>query len=410
MKLDRLLHVGMCSKTSNSMVSKTVGGTSVSHLYIFISISLLLSNVERADGRRSPKFIVSDPVKEVLSQEWDIFDVSVAPSSGPSSKPSQLPSFNPSQMASTSPSEMPTMTPSIHPTLKPSRSPSLIPSNEPSQPPTFIPSTRPSKSPTAFPSIHPSQLPSASPSIQPSDQPSSLPSLIPSNQPSLFHSNVPSNQPSRFHSNTPSLMPLTLSPTSIYPLGDVPDINDAASRAYFNYNPNDLNYGPGKPQKTIYRYNETEETTITTYIDEIVETTWMLKNVTNTTTNETSLVNTTKTRYRSKPVRTIQNKTIEKSFEYTEYQNNTWTNVRNSFEYQYWENFNMSRTLGNRCNSNPWRTQSPIDLCETHVNTKCSEHHQIRNRVSNFAFFLLIRKALPPLPFFLYHYYYYYYY
>ncbi len=213
-------------------------------------------------------------------------------------------------------------------------------------------SQAPSEVPSSSPSLYPSSIPTSQPSISFSNNPSYLPSISPtafhSSEPSNMPSMVPSIQPPVYPSIEPSIPPYTSSPIELYPLGYVPDIDDPVSTAYFNYNPNDINYGPGLPRENIYYYNETQEEIIV--IDRELMTT---------------------------------NKTITKNYTYVEYEGNAWSNVKDPYEENYWEKFHLNRTFGNRCSSSdPKRTQSPIDLCESHVNSECYEHHQIRNRVS----------------------------
>jgi len=124
-----------------------------------------------------------------------------------------------------------------------------------------------------------------------------------------------------------------------YPLPENTDIS-------FNYNANDVNFGPGRPLLANFTYNET------------------------ITVPSISANGTT----------TFLNETRTRIMNYTNYEGNGWVSVRDSYEEKYWREFDMQRTLDNRCSSGPWRTQSPIDLCPTAVNSKCFEHHQIRNR------------------------------
>ena len=200
--------------------------------------------------------------------------------------------------------------------------------------------TQPSDSPTREPSENPTTVPSHMPTTQPTFLPSLLPSLLPSNFPSFG----PSTSPSAQDSHTPSLLPtskpsekgvqsITASPSEIY-IVDTPNSSIAPS-SYFNYNPYDTNFGPGVPSlhnESIIIYNSTQNFTHT--------------------------------------------------MNYTYYENNTWKDVRDSTESLYWLKFDMGRTMKNKCESSPFRKQSPIDLCSEHVNAECLEHHQIRNRVS----------------------------
>ncbi len=313
---------------------------------------------------------IEDPKKPNLLLERDIFLVSTEPSTIPTSKPSSIPSVWPTRMESSNPSYQPTLfptgTPTSQPTLIPSVPPSTIPSSTPSYQPTLIPTSQPSMTPTLLPSLDPTPSPS----------------LLSSDIPSLFPSLSPSMDPTQFPSNIPSLPTLTSSPTELFPLGEAPRLDEPRSRSYFNYDPFDVNYGPGQATPKVYHYNETKEETILIHEERNV-TTWTLENITDATTKTTSLVNLTKVQTILKATKSTRNITIPKSLEYTYYDGNTWSSVRNSQEHQYWKDFNMNRTLGNRCDSKPWRKQSPIDLCEVHVNSKCGEHHQIRNRVSD---------------------------
>lgn len=349
------------------------------NLLTLLSITLLLSQFQPIHAaRRSPTFIATDPQKESLTLERDIFKISTAPSTVPTYKPSYSPSMYPTKTASLSPSAHPTLSPSEYPSLVPSQNPSLSPSFDPSQNPTLTPSIDPSHSPSVAPSIEPSKSPTINPSLTPSLEPSLKPSFKPSLEhslkPSFKPSNAPSNNPSSYPSSIPSLSPVTSSPAAVYPLGDTPNITDPISRSYFNYNPFDEMYGPGQLFQTLYYYNETKSE-ITAAMKEKIGTT----NINATNTHSTFEPGT---------------KTILKSMEYNDYQGNTWDTVRDSLEYQYWNKFEMGRTLSNRCALSPTRTQSPIDLCETHVNMECLEHHQIRNRVREFLCIILIMKYL----------------
>ena len=402
-------YVMMMRIEKQQRVKATMGGSSVCMLLYSITLMLVLYG-QTVDGKRkSPRVEVEDPSKSDLLVERDIFLVSLAPSEVPSLLPSSTPSFSPSKLASSYPSTQPsslpsrypTPIPSINPTLLPSSNPTFHPSLNPSANPTLSPSLNPTLSPsfdpTSQPSIHPSPLPTALPSSEPSlipstfpssmlsdlpsIEPSGLPSIKSSIEPSQYYSNQPSVKPSKYHSHEPSISPLTLSPSLLFRMGYVPNNTNSTARSYFNYNPLDENYGPGQPRKRSYEYNETKEKMVT-LVRERIETSWKLLEVTNITTNTTSIVNTTTTTHVNETINKVMNKTITKSFEYTEYEGNSWTSVKPYEEKQYWKEFNMQRTLRNRCASNPWRKQSPIDLCETHVNTECLEHHQIRNRVS----------------------------
>ena len=216
------------------------------------------------------------------------------------------------------------------------------PSSQPSSQPTFT--SRPSVSPTLSPSQsqYPSVLPTALPtSNQPSYSPSSssLPTILPTAAPS----NQPSYAPSA--SMSPSASPTNAEfPTEI-PSG-IPSMKPKEDISYFNYNPFDEDFGPGRPSLESYIYNDT-----------IID-------------NNLAMSDT-------------------KTMNYTKYSGNAWESVRNTLEYKYWAEFDMDRTLGNRCASDPWRSQSPIDLCPDVVNAECFEHHQTRNRVSTIAILLL---------------------
>ena len=225
-----------------------------------------------------------------------------------------------------------------------------------SESPSLIPTLSPTFSPSDYPSLHPtivhSTIPSVSLSNRPSFYPTLLPTLVPSLDPTLLPTLVPSLDPT----NVPTTS-FTSSPIEDYPLGDVPtgDINEPSSNGYFNYNPNDDKYGPGQKRQKTWYYNVTSKSSMDDDDNN------------NDDDNHIAMEN---------------ENIIMKSFEYLDYEGNTWIDVKNNEEYYYWQNFDMNRTLGNRCSSVPKRKQSPIDLCETHVNSECLEHHQIRNRVS----------------------------
>ena len=212
-----------------------------------------------------------------------------------------------------------------------------------SESPSLIPTLSPTFSPSDYPSLHPTIVHSSIPSVSLSNRPSFYPTLLPTLVPSLDPTNVPTTS-------------FTSSPIEDYPLGDVPtgDIYEPSSIGYFNYNPNDDKYGPGQKRQKTWYYNVTSKSSMD---DD------------NNNDDDNHIV--------------MENENIiMKSFEYLDYEGNTWIDVKNNEEYYYWQNFDMNRTLGNRCSSDPKRKQSPIDLCETHVNSECLEHHQIRNRVS----------------------------
>jgi hypothetical protein len=228
-------------------------------------------------------------------------------------------------------------------TVEPSQPPSTLPSQ--TALPTWSPSFRPTMSsmPTTQPSNYPSGLPSLEPSMGPSMDPSTEPSMEPSTEPSMEPSMFPQEEAVRQPSFVTPLPTASQSP--YYPLVGNNFTYD------FNYNPNDASFGPGQPSLQTYTYNDT------------------ISLVSNNSTGGTVVLNQTVTR--------IMN--------YTKYEGNGWESVRDSYESNYWKEFDMQRTLDNRCFSDPWRRQSPIDLCPTVVNSECFEHHQIRNRVSRMA-------------------------
>ncbi len=159
---------------------------------------------------------------------------------------------------------------------------------------------------------------------------------------SLHPSFLPSHVPSVAPTARPSDASLTRVPVEEYPI-DVPNVTDSddghLTEAYFNYNPHDINFGPGIATDLVHEYTMT--------------------NPDNT------------------------NETITKEMKYKFFNSNGWSSVHNSYEYKYWKDFEgMDRAMGNKCEGGPTKKQSPIDLCETHVNAECFEHHQIRNRVS----------------------------
>ena len=279
---------------------------------------------------------IVDPIKSIIVGEMDVFHMTGHPSSSPSS--------------------LPTSSPTDRPTLWPSRYPSRAPSLQPSFTPTF----------------HPSFVPSSSPSSEPHYSPSTSPSKSPSNP-----SSVPSSKPTRF----PGLVPTIMTPTSIQHPSKLTSF-DPPARIYeipssepnkrtvggfisgkkpmnqdivhfFNYDPTDLDHGPGSPMNRTYVFSE------------------------NTVENEG---------FKSDVIDLMKNKvhsrTGNRTFSFLDYQNSAWSTVKDNLERRYWEEFKMNRTLVNRCQSTPNRLQSPIDLCETYVNSECKEHHQIRNRVS----------------------------
>lgn len=160
---------------------------------------------------------------------------------------------------------------------------------------------------------------------QPSYYPTGIISTKPSHSPSLsyFPSFIPSIDPSK-----------SLLPSSQYAEGFVPNATGAQAESFFNYNPMDTNFGPGQVMEKSFVYSEIDP---------------------------------------------ITNETIFKNVTYLDYEGNAWVNNRKSDNYAYWESFKTNRTLDNRCNSDPSRQQSPIDLCDEFVNAQCFEHHQIRN-------------------------------
>ena len=160
---------------------------------------------------------------------------------------------------------------------------------------------------------------------QPSYYPTRIASMEPSHSPSLsyFPSIAPSNQPSE-----------SLMPSSQYDEGFIPNITDTLAESFFNYNPEDTNFGPGQVVEKLHELSRKDP---------------------------------------------ITNATIFNNITYLDYEGNNWINNRNSDNYFYWESLKTNRTLDNRCYSDPSRQQSPIDLCDEFVNTQCFEHHQIRN-------------------------------
>lgn len=99
---------------------------------------------------------------------------------------------------------------------------------------------------TEAPSMIPSSTPSLSPSLNPSSEPSSNPSSNPSESPSDEPSQTPSSSPSDHPSRTPSISP-SQAPTVTYSESPSSITQYAATYGepgYFNYNPNDGEYGP----------------------------------------------------------------------------------------------------------------------------------------------------------------------
>ena len=280
------------------------------------------------------RFLIEDPMKKFLIQPDDIYKFTQRPSDGPTRHPSFQPSMLPSTRPSAEPTLQPTVSPSELPTLTSSGQPSISPTHSPSEEPSMAASQSPSKSPT----IAPTQS-SNDPSFRASTQPTHL----------------PSSQPSILPSGTPSFLPSSPNP---YPI-DVPDPLDSNAISYFNYNPNDVHFGPGKALNQTYLLN------ITFGANDRSKDSAANANANANTTHE-FLVN------------------------YTNYKGNTWDSVRDNLEYEYWKDFGMNRTMKTKCKSDPWRKQSPIDLCDDFVNSKCFEHHQIRNRVSTSSILLAV--------------------
>ncbi|KAG7363720.1 Eukaryotic-type carbonic anhydrase [Nitzschia inconspicua] len=83
----------------------------------------------------------------------------------------------------------------------------------------------------------PSEMPTSMPSDTPSEVPSATPSDVPSDLPSESPSDMPSDQPSQTPTEQPSFMPTD----SFYDPHPVPENRP---RGYFNYDPNDNNFGP----------------------------------------------------------------------------------------------------------------------------------------------------------------------
>ncbi|KAG7363718.1 Eukaryotic-type carbonic anhydrase [Nitzschia inconspicua] len=83
----------------------------------------------------------------------------------------------------------------------------------------------------------PSEMPTSMPSETPSEVPSATPSDVPSDLPSESPSDMPSDQPSQTPTEQPSFMPTD----SFYDPHPVPENRP---RGYFNYDPNDNNFGP----------------------------------------------------------------------------------------------------------------------------------------------------------------------
>ena len=307
-------------------------------IYRFISVHILLFNLTiihhqaLTQARTSPKLYLNtnDPMKQIVTLESNVFKFTTNPSNVPTNQPSIHPSSLPTSLPSAGPTVSPTVLPSSYPSITPSQSPSSFP--------TVTASNSPSSSPSNLPSILPTNQPSPIPSIPPSNSPSNLPSMLPSNQPSPIPSPTPT---------IPEPVAMTASPVDDYPI-HVPNVSEAVI-SYFNYNPFDENYGPGQPMNQTHTWNETE-----------------------TTMNATMQA----------PDSTAAAQLTNHAMNYTFFEGNAWGKVVNPPEEQYWTKFDMGRTLGNRCENDAWRRQSPIDLCGHVVNAECLEHHQIRNRVS----------------------------
>ncbi|KAG7342523.1 Eukaryotic-type carbonic anhydrase [Nitzschia inconspicua] len=83
----------------------------------------------------------------------------------------------------------------------------------------------------------PSEMPTSMPSETPSNSPSATPSEVPSDLPSQSPSDMPSDQPSQTPTEQPSFMP-----TDVF--FDPHPVPENRPRGYFNYDPNDNNFGP----------------------------------------------------------------------------------------------------------------------------------------------------------------------
>ena len=69
-----------------------------------------------------------------------------------------------------------------------------------------------------------------------------------------------------------------------------------------------------------------------------------------------------------------------------EYVDIGWRNVRDNPEHLRWKELQPThkRDLPNVCAKPDLKRQSPIDLCENVINAECKEHHQTRTHVSRF--------------------------
>jgi secreted trypsin-like serine protease len=171
----------------------------------------------------------TSPIKS-LSQA-PIKSPSASPSQDPSSKsspvpsvkPSVSPSSRPSAATSFAPSALPSWMPSVEPTTSPSISVAHIASQAPStsQSPRGTPTSQPSFSPSASPTQAPSSEPTTGqvPSEKPTSHPSASPTTSPSSQPTITQvpSAKPTSHPSRSPSATPTSVPISKPTTSQAP-------------------------------------------------------------------------------------------------------------------------------------------------------------------------------------------------
>ena len=175
-------------------------------------------------------------------------DVTVSPTFSPTKSPTFRPSTSTPTVKPTT--SIPTRTPSKNPTVKPSTStptttPTRSPTQTPSMPtitkyptavPTRIPTRMPTSIPTKIPTVTPSVIPTMTPSVTPTKIPTKYPTVTPTVTPTANPSTrvptkIPTIVPTTYapsFSLTPSRMPVSVSPSTIWPTDVQPAGNPTA--------------------------------------------------------------------------------------------------------------------------------------------------------------------------------------
>ena len=128
------------------------------NIYVLLLCLNIIGLAVLVDGRKvSFRLEVYDLQREILQSERDPFKFTQVPSM----MPSFVPTSSPSDYPSTTPTVSPTDVPSVTPTT--TQNPTSSPSSKPTVTPTSSPSSRPTSSPTPHPTLEPTSRPSSSP-------------------------------------------------------------------------------------------------------------------------------------------------------------------------------------------------------------------------------------------------------